>query len=979
MAIHPYNVTKAGAPRKYCLPVMLHSYCLSMFSNHSASTIRAIFPSLRWISLFVFVVTSVLPGLGQLPEQDCIGSIRLCNNSFTQNNAYVGYGSSQELIYQTNSTCIQSGETNSAWYMFTITGAGNLKFQINPHNPTDDFDFALYDISGSNCGNIVVGTAPEVRCNFSNTVGSTGLDNGFTGTSEASNGPNQCAPLAVTAGETYALSVNNFTATMSGYDVTFSGSASILDGVAPQLDTITFSGCNPDLITIHFTEKLLCNSVATDGSDFTVSGPGPLNVIAASPAGCKNSTATSKVFLRFDTRPPVVGTYTITAQTGTDGNTIHDICSNSLSAGATLSFTVNFLGPDVSIPTFTDSDCGAATGTASAGVTGGTSPFTYSWSDGQTGPTATGLSAGIFEVTVTDDNGCTDITNVTIGNLNSPLATSTHNDVSCNGGSDGSISVTVTGGAPPYTYSWLSGQTTANISGLSAGTYSCGIWDQNLCGTSEVVTIKEPDPLVLTVTTYDASCNGSDGGAKVTVTGGTTPYNYSWNTFPPAITDSIGGVPAGIYSVQVTDDNSCAASKSAFIVTSNAPTAIISHSQDATCGNADGTATVRPSGGTPPYTFEWSTIPVQTDSTAVNLLSGFYNVIIRDASNCIEIVSVKINEFPAPQIAVTDSTDASCGNPDGTATAAAISGTGSYTFSWSSGSIGAQATGLDQGTYTVVVTDSLGCKDTAQVSIDYLPPTSSIDVATTCINMPVDFSVTSDMNPTSWSWTFDDPASGSDDSASIADPMHTFNSVGSYDVTVYLDGNCGKDTAVRTITIDPALQADFTTAPDEVTQNTNITFNYTGDPVTSYLWDFGDGTLTSTSAKPVHLYKDSGTVSVVLMVESAAGCQDTLTKEILVLKYPIIYIPNAFSPNGDGVNDNFLVKGRGIKEVNFRVFNKWGEMVFFTNDVDFAKTTGWDGTRRGKVIQPGVYVYYISGVYFDELTFDQKGAVTLVR
>ena len=169
----------------------------------------------------------------------------------------------------------------------------------------------------------------------------------------------------------------------------------------------------------------------------------------------------------------------------------------------------------------------------------------------------TGLPAGTYRVTVTDDNGCTANESVTITEPTALSANAVATNVHCNGGNDGTVDLTLTGGTAPYTYVWNNSATTDYITGLAAGTYSVTVTDANGCTDTASVTVTEPTGLVASGTVdSNVSCNGStNGGATASATGGTAPYSYNWSN--GATTASITGVPAGTYTVTVTDSNGC--------------------------------------------------------------------------------------------------------------------------------------------------------------------------------------------------------------------------------------------------------------------------------------------------------------------------------------------------------------------------------------------------------------------------------------
>ena len=164
-----------------------------------------------YIKLLTFLTILATP-FWSFGQQDCFDAITVCSNSYTQNSSFVGVGSISEI--PTGSSCLGNGEANSVWYIFTIISPGDLTFQLTPNVATDDYDFAVYDLTTDSCSGIVNGTNTAVSCNYSATTGATGLSTGFTQTSAGSSNPNQNAPLTVSAGQTYALMVSNFTSVL---------------------------------------------------------------------------------------------------------------------------------------------------------------------------------------------------------------------------------------------------------------------------------------------------------------------------------------------------------------------------------------------------------------------------------------------------------------------------------------------------------------------------------------------------------------------------------------------------------------------------------------------------------------------------------------------------------------------------------------------------------------------------------------------
>lgn len=410
--------------------------------------------------------------------------------------------------------------------------------------------------------------------------------------------------------------------------------------------------------------------------------------------------------------------------------------------GCMTSVAICIMGPasplTANISAQTNVSCFNGTqGSATVSASGGTAPYTYSWSTtpAQTSPTATNLAAGNYTVTVTDANGCTATASVTITQpaaLNASISAQTN--VSCFGNTNGSATASVNGGTGPYTYSWNTSpvQTSATASNLAPGTYVVTVTDANGCTGTASVTITTPPALSAMIhsQTNVACFGGSTGSATVMGMGGTPPYSYVWYTTPNQTGPTASNLPAGTYAVIVTDANGCFVSVAVCITQpASGLTATISSQTNVSCTGNNGSATVAASGGTAPYTYSWNTTPVQTSATANNLASGTYIVTVTDSAGCTATASVTIQPANTMTLTISAQTNVSCsGNNNGSATVSVSGGTAPYTYSWNTSPVqtSATASNLSAGTYIVTVTDANGCTATANVNITQ--PASSIAV-----------------------------------------------------------------------------------------------------------------------------------------------------------------------------------------------------------------------------------------------------------
>src|SRR6185312_10891186 len=362
---------------------------------------------------------------------------------------------------------------------------------------------------------------------------------------------------------------------------------------------------------------------------------------------------------------------------------------------------------------------GGSGGGASATASAGTAPYTYLWNPGaQTNAAATGLSAGVYTITLTDNCGASVSAAVTITQpavLNVPAYTLTN--VSCNGGKNGSIIDSAKGGTAPYTYAWApGGATTQKVASLSAGTYTVSVKDAHGCSATASTVVTQANVLVVNAfATASVLCNGqNNGSAGQKATGGTSPYVYAWS--PAAGTqDTATGLTAGIYTVVIADQHGCTASSTATITQPIVLNVITSAPINETCfGDKKGQANALVSGGTLPYTYSWSPT-AQTTANATGLSAGTYTVSVWDVNNCTVTSTITITQPVHLMVSAGTVLNNLCYNVNiGTIVTYTGAGVGPYKYTWTPNvSNGDTANSLGIGSYTVSVVDARGCTGTA--------------------------------------------------------------------------------------------------------------------------------------------------------------------------------------------------------------------------------------------------------------------------
>jgi len=602
---------------------------------------------------------------------------------------------------------------------------------------------------------------------------------------------------------------------------------------------------------------------------------------------------------------------------------------------------------------------GDSTGTVVVTITGGLAPYIYQWND----PAATldtlttltdtvrGLPAGTYNVAVTDALGCTDDT-VVIVTEPLPLSIShISSDILCFGYSNGSVTLTVTGGveAPvpdKYIARWIYEtdtsihitDTTLQLTGIPAGQYSVMVLDSYSCNIRDTIMITEPPEIIITDTVRNGTCSGGGSGSiSLGISGGTPfqtgePYTYAWSwSTGSATTKDLTGLSPDSFFVTVTDANSCARLDTAVVV-EPAPLAQTIVVHDVICyGDSSGGIDYTVTGGSPfhngTYMYSWSTSA--TTQNLTNLPEGTYSVTATDAGGCTIDTSAYVDE-PFPLIGQTVADSICIGD------SILIDGVWRKT----------------DGLYQETLISHLGCDSVQSINLTVVD--SFFSIIDTAICSYERFTIGNS----------------------------TYNATGIYRDVFQSAGGC--DSVIRTVlTVHPPIGAYAEPPVDTFrfgeSQGAVITIRANaGITISDYLWTPTEGLDCSTCASVTSAPSED--MIYTIYVTDVNRCRDTTQATVLFEAAVSVYIPNAFTPNDDGINDIFYIYGRGIVKVHLKIFNRWGELIFESTD----QTVGWDGTYRGKPMNPGVYAYYtdiefITGEAPRDYLRYKKGSVTLIR
>ena len=631
---------------------------------------------------------------------------------------------------------------------------------------------------------------------------------------------------------------------------------------------------------------------------------------------------------------------------------------------------------------------------------GGFSPYAYQWNaaaNNQITNPANNLSAGNYTVTVSDNFGCTLDSTFTLTEPTPFSYTTAAQNANC-GQADGWVTVLgFTGGTGIFTYDWGSGITSNDtLFNLTPNTYTVTVADVNGCDTIFDITVGNNSPFTATITTStNVSCFGAnDGQATADGSDPAATYTYLWDAAANnQATQTAINLSAGTYSVTVTDVNSGCTDDTTITITQ--PTKVDNAANDINiCFGQSANLTANASNGNGgPYTYFWDNgafvgSPYNVSPTNTTI----YTVYAESSPNNCSSDTINVTVNVSPMLAVVASPDQNiCLGDQATINATATVGSGNggpYTFTWSNAVLTASQNVSPLITTTYIITLTDGCStlayDTVVVTINPIPVIDfSVDTLKLCESPAQVFTFFTDTTGGMFSdilWDFGDGATSSLDTIA-----HTYSQPGSYDITLSLtsSANTGSCSASLTknnyVTVNTNPTADFNATPNPATifdpiihfedeSYTNINF---------WKWNFG-GLDSSIVQHPTYTFpQDTGNYAISLMVTDNNGCTNSITKIVTVKGEYAVYVPNAFSPDSDNLNDGFSPVGFGVsdKGYSFFIYDRWGELIFETH----TKFKAWNGTFENKLVPNDVYIWKLHYVDIDNNKHSEMGKVSLIK
>lgn len=622
-------------------------------------------------------------------------------------------------------------------------------------------------------------------------------------------------------------------------------------------------------------------------------------------------------------------------------------------------------------------------------ATGGSGTYTYSLNQQAAVSSATfnQLSQGSYQITLQDENQCSIAIDVAVQMISFPTSMDwSHVDATCDL-DNGSITISsVNGGIEAFSIAMQGGDWQAVQSfpyvftGLNAGDYLILINDLNHCTIDTLITLLQfSGPQLLNADITPATCDLDNASIQLQASGGVSPLSYSFHGASFGPQTLFNQLQAGVYNAVVRDSNNCELTQVFEIEALENVSAQINLVLPVVCHNdSTGALMAQINSGYAPFTLAWS----NGASTAMNtaLPAGTYQLTVTDSNNCVVSMAYQLSN-PEPLQLQIHGPDYVCEGMSAAFSANVTGAQGHSLVNWMNGHMfGEQITIMPDSTMLVsaTATDALGCQGTdVHHVLRRLNPqgTAVPDLREGCAPVCADFelNISSPDSIVSVQWT-----------SSLGQPgggymqKFCFNESGLQGASVTITDFYGcKNTidATQTVQVYPVPVAEFTYDPNkaDILNPVYRFYQQSTDAATSY-WTFGDGN-SSFEYEPVHHYQDTGRYEVCLRVTSGFNCLDQTCKKVDVIPFPTFYAPNIFTPNGDGVNDEFKLYFTYVKDFQMEIYNRWGELLFTSADHE----RGWDGNYKFAPVQDDTYVWKARFRNSLDQVKTEIGRVTLVR
>ena len=615
-------------------------------------------------------------------------------------------------------------------------------------------------------------------------------------------------------------------------------------------------------------------------------------------------------------------------------------------------------------------------------------PFVYSWSPAAginntsiLNPDASPASPTDYVLLVT--TGICNFRDTVHVVISSIAANTTSTNETCFGFANGTGTVAVSAGVAPFTYLWSgNGATTATASNLGGGNYTVTVVENFGCSTVSSVTIVAANAITFSIPVVkDVLCFGEfTGSISLTASGGAGGITYLWDDQNQSTTSSISTLNAGPYTVTVTDANACTAEQS-YIVNQSPILATTTTTIDARCYQApNGSAITVPTGGTQPYAPLWSN--GATTTSAYGLVAGTYTCTVTDQNGCSVTTTGIVNEPSDLTYTITVDAVKCIGDANGVIYVAAQGGTSPYNYSATQDmtnflfAVDGAVRNLAIGTYIVIISDDHGCTKVDTTIVPDATPDVFITTtdSTSCFgsdyNDGAAHILAISLQNSPYEYSIDGGAGQfSGDFYLLSAGDHFIHAVNYH--------GCKSDTTVSVLEPLPVLaEINIDTLVLRLGETKQIQVLYQNVVNPTFNWTPAEGLSCIDCANPwVSPYYRGDYTVTVSVVNHNATCYTSASVHVEVEPHKPVFIPNSFSPNGDGNNDLFMIYGEDIKFVDLKIFNRWGELVYKANN----QLAGWDGTYKGEMQLPNVFTYTAKITFLDDKTFTNNGTVTLIR